>query len=390
MDSTDATQQVPAGDAFGFGPGQRLRSMTKVLPEQARAHNRALVLQTLYHRGAMSRADLARETALTRVTISDLVAESIADGVIHEIGVRELSGPGKPPIVIDIDRAGHQVIGLDLSGTTQFEGSVLDLGGRIIRKAAVPLPDRLAPEPVYEAVLRLSRELISAATKPVLGIGIGTPGVVSSDGLVVRAPNLAWHDFPLGDRAAADLGLPVVVRNDANAAILAEYTLGDALADVMLIRIGRGVGAGLIAGGRPLIGARSAAGEIGHVVVGTDGGPRCVCGRIGCLEAWVNIPRLSAGTALEPAARADLLTDAGTRLGMVVAPIVAALDLAEVVISGPAAQLSGEFVDAVSRALRERTLEGVFADVAVRLSHQDDIVARGAGAMVLSAQLGVS
>lgn len=390
MDSTDATRQTAAGDAFGFGPGPRLRSTSKVLPEQARAHNRALVLQTLYHRGAMSRADLARETSLTRVTISDLVAESIADGIIHEIGVRERSGPGKPPIVIDIDREGHQVIGLDLSGTTEFEGSVLDLGGRAIRKAAVPLPDRLEPEDVYEAVLRLSHELVSAATRPVLGIGIGTPGVVGSDGLVVRAPNLAWHDFPLGDRIAADLGLPVVVRNDANAAIIAEYTLGDALADVMLIRIGRGVGAGLIAGGRPLVGARSAAGEIGHVVVGADGGPKCVCGRIGCLEAWVNVPRLSAAAGLAPADRAELLADAGTRLGMVVAPIVAALDLAEVVISGPAEQLPGEFIGAVSHALRERTLEGVFGDVAVRLSRQDDIVTRGAGALVLSAQLGVS
>ncbi|MGU7730951.1 MarR family transcriptional regulator, partial [Klebsiella pneumoniae] len=92
--------------------GRALRPISKVLPEQARAHNRALVLQTLYHGGTMSRADLARETGLTRVTISDLVAALIADGYVAELGVREASGPGKPATLVDIDRAGHRIVGL--------------------------------------------------------------------------------------------------------------------------------------------------------------------------------------------------------------------------------------------------------------------------------------
>ncbi|WP_366941297.1 ROK family transcriptional regulator [uncultured Microbacterium sp.] len=378
-----------AGDPSGFGPGRRLRSLAKVLPEQARAHNRALVLQTLYHRGAMSRADLARETGLTRVTISDLVAESIADGVIHELGVRDLAGPGKPPIVIDIDREGHQIIGIDLSGASRFEGSVLDLGGRVLISRSVPRPDAADAEQAYAAALGLIRSLLAEVDRPLLGIGVGSPGVVRSDGVILSAPNLGWQHFPLEARLGADLGQSVLVSNDANAAILAEYTFGEADADVMLVRIGRGVGAGLIAGGHPLIGARFAAGEIGHVVVGTDGGPHCACGRDGCLEAWVNVPRLVAETAAadDPAA---VLADAGTRLGIAIAPIVAALDLSEIVISGPAAQFGGEFLVAATRALHERTLEGVFEDVPVRLSNQGDIVVRGAAVMVLAAELGVS
>lgn len=378
-----------AGDPSGFGPGRRLRSLSKVLPEQARAHNRALVLQTLYHRGAMSRADLARETGLTRVTISDLVAESIVDGVIHELGVRDLAGPGKPPIVIDIDREGHQIIGIDLSGASRFEGSVLDLGGRVLISRSVPRPDAADAEQAYAAALGLIRSLLAEVDRPLLGIGVGSPGVVRSDGVILSAPNLGWQHFPLEARLGADLGQSVLVSNDANAAILAEYTFGEADADVMLVRIGRGVGAGLIAGGRPLIGARFAAGEIGHVVVGTDGGPRCACGRDGCLEAWVNVPRLVAETAAadDPAA---VLADAGTHLGIAIAPIVAALDLSEIVISGPAAQFGGEFLVAATRALHERTLEGVFEDVPVRLSNQGDIVVRGAAVMVLAAELGVS
>jgi len=389
MDSSREPRH-PTATTSGFGAGRRLRSQTKVLPEHARSHNRSLVLQTLYHGGAMSRADLARETGLTRVTISDLVAESIMDGIVHEIGIREATGPGKPPIVIDFDRAGHQIIGIDLSGTTRFEGAVLDLGGRILERRSLPLPEVHDSERAYAAARDLVRELVGAATRPVLGVGVGTPGVVRPDGTVISAPNLAWTDMPLGARLNADLDLPVIVRNDANAAVLAEYTFGEAPSDVMLIRIGRGIGAGVIAGAQPLVGARFAAGEIGHVVVGTDAGPLCVCGRHGCLEAWVNVPRLTAGIEAEPALAESLLSDAGTRLGIAIAPIIAALDLSEIVLSGPRELLAGGFVDAATRALHDRTLEGVFADVRVRLSAQDGIVMRGAAVMVLSGQLGVS
>jgi len=379
-----------AGRAHAFGAGRRLRPLAKVLPEQARAHNRALVLQTLYHRGALSRADLSRETGLTRVTISDLVAEFIADGIVAERGVREASGPGKPPIMVDIDRAGHQIIGLDLSGATRFEGAVLDLGGAVLERRSVDLPDGADPDAACEQVLRLIRALLDATTRPVLGIGIGTPGVVRSDGVVLSAPNLGWADFPLEARVQEALQLPVLVRNDANAAVLAEYTFGEAPADLMLIRIGRGVGAGVLTGGEPLVGGRFAAGEIGHVVIGTDEGPKCACGRHGCLEAWVNQPRLERAVAHDPDGGAAALRQAGERLGIGIAPIVAALDLSEVVLSGDMETLSGVFVDAATRTLHDRTLDGVFADVRIRISDQQDIVLRGAAVMVLSAQLGVS
>src|SRR5690606_872497 len=106
------------------------------------------------------------------------------------------------------------------------------------------------------------------------------------------------------------------------------------------IKIGRGVGAGLIAGSQPLLGSRYAAGEIGHVVVGTDGGPRCACGKEGCLEAWLSVARLREA-ADDPKAREDVLRDAGTRMAIAIAPIVSALDLSEVVLSGPADLLDG-------------------------------------------------
>ncbi len=304
--------------------------------------------------------------------------------------MREAVGPGKPPILIDIDRVGHQIIGLDLSGPTAFEGAVLSLDGDVLERRQVPRPETPDGDAAYEALRGLAQTLVEIATQPVLGVGIGTPGVVRPDGLVLSSPNLGWTDFPLEAKLSADLDLPVLARNDANAAVLAEYTFGEAEADFMLIKIGRGVGAGLITGSQPLLGSRFAAGEIGHVVVGTDGGPRCACGKIGCLEAWLSVSRMQEALDADPAAREEILRDSGTRMAIAIAPIVAALDLSEVVLSGPAELLDGTLIDAAVETLHARTLEGVFEDVMVRLTRQDDIVLRGAAVMVLSGQLGVS
>ncbi|WP_322409706.1 ROK family transcriptional regulator [Microbacterium invictum] len=384
----------PLGDASS--PTQSLplrgrRQTAKVLPEQARQHNRSLVLQTLFHGGAMSRADLARETRLTRVTISDLVSELIADGLLAEFGTREAAGPGKPAILVDLDRAGHRIVGLDLSGSETFLGAVLTLDGEIVARHEVPVPPAVSE--VVDTAVALARALVADAHAPVLGVGVGTPGVVDEHGVILAAPNFGWVGFDL-ERALTDaLGLPVLVANDANAAVLAEYTLGGAADDVMLVKVGRGVGAGLLTGGTPLRGSRFAAGEIGHVTVGTDGGPPCACGKIGCLEAWLSVPALSArlAAASDDDARAGVLRDAGERLGIALAPVVATLDLSEVVLSGPPELLDGTLASATLDTLRARTLAPFHEGVRIRMTaHGQDIVLRGAAVMVLSGQLGVS
>jgi predicted NBD/HSP70 family sugar kinase len=188
---------------------------------------------------------------------------------------------------------------------------------------------------------------------------------------------------------AERFGLPVVVANDANVAALAEHSFGGAHSDMMLVKVGHGVGAGLLLDGTPLFGSRFAAGEIGHVVVGTDGGPACVCGKHGCLETWLATPRLDE--AVRTGDRAAVLAQAGQRLGIALAPIVGALDLAEVVLSGPAHLLDGPLIQATAETLRNRTSPEFHGSLAVRMTTLgEDIVMRGAAAMVLSAQLGVS
>lgn len=372
-----------------FGVGRSLRHARKVLPEHARAHNRSLVLQTLFHQGAMSRADLARETGLTRVTISDLVAELITDGYVVERGTREAAGPGKPAILVDLDREGHRIVGIDLSGSERFLGAILTLGGEIVARHDVAVPADRAD--ILAVVTTLARELVADAHAPVLGIGVGSPGVVNDRGVVLTAPNFGWTGVDLEGALHAELGLPVLVANDANAAVLAEYTFGGADDDVLLVRVGRGVGSGLLTGGQPLGGSRFAAGEIGHVTVGTDGGPVCVCGKVGCLEAWLSVPSLAARLAEPDADRDAVLSDAGARLGIALAPIVGALDLSEIILSGPDELLDGPLAQATVETLRTRTLAEFHDGVQVRMTEQgEDIVLRGAAVMVLSGQLGVS
>jgi len=387
------------GRVEGFSFGRVLRPSMKVLPEDVRAHNRSLVLQTLYRAGRVSRADIARLTRLTRVTVSDLVAELIAEDLIIELGKREDSRPGKPATLLDINRGGLQIVGLDLSEYSVFRGAVLNLDGQILERVEVQLAGSTGADATAK-VIALAAALVSRTTVPILGMGVGSPGVVDPAGVVLSAPNLGWSDEHLQDALAARFGIPVIVGNDARAAVLAEHSFGGAGADMMLIKVGHGVGSGLLLNGSLLFGSRFAAGEIGHVVVGTHGGAECACGKFGCLETWLAAPRLGARVAAAQAsderqsplkAAEPILREAGRHLGIALAPVVAALNLAEIVLSGPTDLLDGPFTEATIETLRERTIAEVHGDLMVRMTTLgEDIVIRGAAAMVLSGQLGVS
>jgi len=389
--SSRSASAYPPRIAQGLAQGRALRPNGKIVPGDARGHNLSLVLQTLYRSGTQSRADIARVTGLTRVTVSALVAELMADGLVLELGQREDARPGKPATLIDLNRAGFQIIGLDLSEHAVFRGAVLDLDGNILARSEVALEHRVG-EAALALVVDLTRRLVSASTAPLLGIGVGSPGVVDLGGVVLTAPNLGWADVALQQTLADEFGVGVIVANDANAAVLAEHSFGDADSDAMLVKVGHGVGAGLLLGGTPLFGSRFAAGEIGHVVVGTDGGATCVCGKVGCLETWLSIPNLTAKLAdSEPADRNAVLVEAGQRLGIALAPVVGALNLSEIILSGPTELLDGVLAQATVETLRSRTMAEFHGFLTLRMTALgQDIVLRGAAVMVLSDSLGVS
>ncbi|MDN4616117.1 ROK family transcriptional regulator [Leifsonia sp. F6_8S_P_1B] len=385
------TTELPGG--AGPTPGRALRPRAKVLPEHARSHNRSLVLQTLYRSGRQSRADIARETGLTRVTVSDLVGELLAEGLVVELGQREAARPGKPAVLLDIDRTAHQIIGVDLSDHDRFRGAVMDLDGELLTEAEVPL-DGATGAAASAKVLDLVQRLVGLATAPILGIGVGSPGVVDLAGTILVAPNLGWRGEPLQESLRAATGLPVIVANDANAAVLAEHSWGGASGDMMLIRVGHGIGAGLLIAGALVYGSHFAAGEIGQVMVGTDLGLDTTYNRDQVLERWLSVPQLRRGIAEAEAAGADptpVLREAGQRLGIALAPVVGALNLSELVLSGPTDLLDGPLAEATVHTLRSRTMAENHADLSLRMTAQgQDIVLRGAAVLVLSGRLGVS
>ncbi len=348
------------------------------------------MLQGLYRGRGLSRADLSRELGLSRVTISDVVGDLVEEDLVVELGTRAVSRPGKRATMLDINRHGRNLIGLDLSGSQAFVGVVTDLDGAVIERAELDIPEAHGDAAIV-AVETLLTDLIDLAPLPVVGVGVGSPGIVDDQGVVLSAPNLGWRNVPLQARLAEVCDLPVSVENDANAAVVGERSFGDGQPDMMLVRIGRGVGSGLMIDGRIVSGARHSAGEIGHVVSGPDENERCVCGNSGCLERWLAIPRIDAHLADPSADRDAVLTEAGHRLGIVLAPIVSALNLTEVVLAGPASHISGPLLDAAQSTLRDRTLADTHGDMQLRMTELgQDLVVLGAVVLVLRGQLGVS
>jgi predicted NBD/HSP70 family sugar kinase len=378
------TDSAPDHEPFA----RRGRSRRKAGPGDARRHNRALVLRTVFRQGPLSRADLARVTHLTRVTTSDLAAELLAEGLVEELGTRVDQGVGKPATLLGVVPDARLTITLDLSDDEHFRAALVDLAGKVLDRRTADRDGRTGAAAV-DIARALALDLATAADRPLLGVGVGSPGVVDPAGIVLEAPNRGWHDLDLAAHLAGALDAPVHVANDANAAALAELSLGEhADRSLLCIKIGHGVGAGVVLDGHLVVGDRFAAGEIGHVVVDPDGEP-CACGRTGCLETAIAAPRLRrrCRDGDPRAAR----TAAGHRLGEALAPVISTLNLREVVLSGPLDVLDETFRSAALDAIRARTMPAVGDHVDLRFSSlgEDDVLL-GAAMLVLDRELGVA
>jgi predicted NBD/HSP70 family sugar kinase len=371
---------TPPSNAATSPFSRRGEARRKAVSGDTRRHNRSLVLRTLFRSGTLSRADLARATHLTRAATSELVAELLAEGLVEELGTRSDQGVGKPATLLGVVPDARLTVTLDLSDDERFRAALVDLGGKVLDRRVAERGGRTC-EAAIALVLGLATDLAAAADRPLLGVGAGTPGVVDPAGVVVEAPNLGWHGVELSRQLAQAVDAPAHVANDANAAALAELGLnGPSERSLLAIKIGWGVGAGLILDGHLVLGDRFAAGEIGHVTVDPHG-EACACGRVGCLETAVAAPRLRRGDR-----------DAGgRRLGEALAPVVSALNLREIVLSGPLDVLDETFRSAALAAIRERTMPAVGDNVDIRFSSlgEDDVLL-GAARLVLDRELGVA
>jgi predicted NBD/HSP70 family sugar kinase len=373
----------------GSGGGGAFRPEGKVLPKDARGHNRALLLDLLRRHGPLSRADLVRSTELTAASVSDLVVDLLDEGMVVESG-RRSAGVGKPATLLAIVPDARHVVCLDLSDQSRLVGAVVNVTGTVLVRRTLDRDGRTGDDALRLAT-DLARQLVEEAEAPVVGVGVGTPGVVHAGGVVQDASNLAWHHLPLADQLATALDAPVHVMNDANAAVLGEFQFGVAPGpNLLVVKMGMGVGAGLVLGGHLVEGDDSAAGEIGHVVV-DEGGPQCACGNRGCLETLVAGELLADRLAeLDDQGRVALLQVAGEALGSALAPVISMLNLHAVVLSGLAGVLGEPFRHAVAAILARRTFPLVSERLEVRFSTTGgDDVLLGAAAVVLREQVGV-
>ena len=380
---------------------------TKATHQQTRVHNERLVVRTLYDLGPISRAEVARLTGLTRTTVSDVVATLLDEGVVREVGRGPSSG-GKAPILLEVDDDARLVVGLDL-GEEHFAGSLVNLRGEIRRTVELPVDGRDG-DAALALVFDLLDQLLEGTTAPLLGIGIGTPGLVESrTGTIRRAVNLDWRDLPLGEIVTERYDVPVNVANDSQAAALAEYTYagGDRVPNLIAIRVGRGVGAGLILRGALFQGDGSGAGEIGHVVVDDDGA-LCRCGRTGCLETVASMRAIESRAAAATGRPTDLaavraaldagdpwavtiVDDAGAALGRAIAGLIGALDIRRIVLLGPVTELGEAWLGAVRREAGGRALALLADDIEIAVARPTtNVVIRGASALLVARELGLS
>jgi len=184
-----------------------------------------------------------------------------------------------------------QCIGIDLGGTF-IKFNLVDEDGRPTETFQLPTPGTVA-EVVKQmaAGARQAMESGGAATGDVLGAGIGSPGPLDIEaGIVLATPNIeGMNNVPLRDMVSEELGLPVVLENDANAAAYGEFICGAGrtAGDMVMLTLGTGVGGGVVVDGKLLHGAHGMGAELGHIIV-QPGGRLCGCGQIGCLEQYAS------------------------------------------------------------------------------------------------------
>jgi predicted NBD/HSP70 family sugar kinase len=391
-------------------------TLEKATHRGTRRSNERLVLRTIYEQGPISRADVSRVTGLTRTTISDVVEGLMAEALVVETGPGRSTG-GKAPILVEVPADARHVVGVDVD-RDRLNGAVVNLRGEVRARASRALAGRDGSAALAELGSLVS-DLVRAARRPLVGIGVGTPGLVDAGtGTVLWAVGLDWHDVPLGEQLAQLTGLPVVVANDSQAAAMAEWAFGEheTLSAMIVVKVGEGIGAGVVIGGRLYPGDDSGAGEIGHTRV-SDASEPCRCGGSGCLETVASLravvdraqglvarrPRsvlarrpvtpatlLDAYRAGDPLARKVVL-EAATPLGRVLGAVIGTLGVRDVVLVGPMTDFGDEWLARVVAETRRSAL-----GLLVERSHihigttGPDVVELGAAAMLMTSELGLA
>lgn len=260
--------------------------------EFTRSHNRRVVLEAVRRAGPLSRAEIARETALTGQTISNIV-EELEQGGLLVAGEPKRGGRGQPSVPFTLNPRGAFSLGFHVDHRA-IVGALIDLSGRMVARTGVAAR-KPSPSDVTATLPGLMDELIGTAgvgRERILGAGLALPVRFNVGPITTAGPTTlpGWDDPMARERIAAAIGLPVLIENDAMAAAIRERLSGIArsIESFIFLFIDEGLGAGLILGGQPWRGSSLNAGEIGHMIVEPGGRP-CPCGNLGCLERYVSL-----------------------------------------------------------------------------------------------------
>ena len=337
-----------------------------------RRHNLGLVLRSV-HLSPKTRSSLTRISGLNRSTIGALVADLASRQLVLEDEASPLGQVGRPsPVVRPSDVPTAVAVNPEVDAVTV--ATVL-LGGRVLEKVRVPFDDVPTPETAVDAVVEALQGLVRRASQGrVIGIGAAVPGIVrQGDGVVRNAPHLGWREVPLAAMLTDATGLPARVANDAAVGAQAEWVFGAGrgVNDLVYLHAGAsGIGAGIVADGRPLVGATGHAGELGHTAVRRHG-PRDTIGLRGTLEAEVTRERLLSVLGLDradpdeleralitstaPAVRVEVDRQID-HLAVAIGSAVNLLNPARFVLGGFLSALVAVDRPRLERAVRDRTL----------------------------------
>lgn len=357
--------------------------MKKATQQQTKQHNRELVLRTILESEAISRAEVARVTKLTRTTVSDVVSGLITENLVAEIG-HGVSMGGKSPILLSGVADSRYLIGLNLI-QSKFVGAIVNLRGEIKDLVEVPVSEKNG-QAEFELVCQIIGQLLEKPFRPIVGIGVGTAGLVNtSQGIVVNAVNLDWKDFPLGPLLRGKFGLPVSIMNDSQADAMGEFVYSGRYnndENLIVVNIDQGIGSGIFLNGRLFQGDKGSAGEIGHVVV-EENGKLCRCGRRGCLETVASVSavldqlNMRGMDEVETALRAgdprtiQVVRRAGYYLGIALANLISILNIRKIALVGAMTRLDGIWLDDVRSSMSNATLELISTDTELIVGNLD-------------------
>lgn len=365
--------------------------------------NRVAVLRLLGASGPLARTTIARELGLSPATVTSVTRELLRRGIVREAAQLPSNG-GRPPVLLELVGGAATAFGVKIA-PDHLVGVRVDLDAEVLERYEAKLD--VAKANAADRIAEILGEWVSggAAGAPLLGVGLGVPGVVDAGTATVNAPNLGWHDVALSSIVQERLHVPVLVDNDVNTLAIAErlYGRGRDVEHFVTVTVGRGIGLGIVAGGDIYRGSGGGAGEFGHVSA-VDDGARCSCGRSGCLETVVADPALVAqgrqAGILSPRqgiARLRTLADsgdqtaqaifasAGEALGRAVANLVNILSPGLVLVSGEGTQAWPHLAASFETAFRSHVFPPL-ARVEVEVDPWDDMKwAIGAAALVLRA-----